>query len=170
MPWAQTARSVGVQSWWTSTVLFAMVPESRINSWVSWFIFNLRKISIDQYYESEDLSAGVVTRYVNTWKYKMARNDNYCTYLNWGLLEALRKYILHGLVPGLNWTPFCLTLWACILLPSLAQYLAVYCNGSSFTPSAPLLSGWLLTNVQAHITTTLKRHILHIYIYIYTSQ
>jgi hypothetical protein len=29
--------------------LFVMVPNSRINSWESWFIFNLRKINIDQY-------------------------------------------------------------------------------------------------------------------------
>jgi hypothetical protein len=29
-----------------------------------------------------------------------------CTYLNRGLLEALRKYVLHGLVPGIDWTPF----------------------------------------------------------------
>ncbi len=27
---------------------------------------------------------------------------NYCTYLNSGLLEAPRKYVLHALVPGLN--------------------------------------------------------------------
>ncbi len=33
-------------------VLFAMVPNSRINSWESWFILNLRKINIDQYCKS----------------------------------------------------------------------------------------------------------------------
>ncbi len=43
--------------------------------------------------------------------------------------------------------------------------LAVYCNGSSFTPSAPLLSGWLLTNVQANITTILH-NTWYTYIYI----
>jgi hypothetical protein len=31
---------------------------------------------------------------------------------------------------------FGLTLWACILLSRPARYLAVYCNGLSFTPSA----------------------------------
>jgi hypothetical protein len=51
-----------------SVLLFAMVPDSRICSWVSWFIFNWRKININQYYKSDPLSAGVATRYVNTWK------------------------------------------------------------------------------------------------------
>jgi hypothetical protein len=35
-------------------------------------------------------------------KYKTAIHDNYCTYFNCGLLEAPGKYLLHGLVPGLN--------------------------------------------------------------------
>jgi hypothetical protein len=36
------------------------VPDSRINSWDSWFIFNLerKKISTYQYYESASLDAG----------------------------------------------------------------------------------------------------------------
>ncbi len=38
--------------------LFATVPDSRINSWESWFIFNLRKLNINQYYESDSLNAG----------------------------------------------------------------------------------------------------------------
>ncbi len=29
-----------------NTVMFATVPNSRINSWESWFIFNLQKINI----------------------------------------------------------------------------------------------------------------------------
>ncbi len=32
------------------TVLFATVPDLRINSWESWFIFNLQKINTNQYY------------------------------------------------------------------------------------------------------------------------
>ncbi len=88
-------------------------------------------------------------------KYKTAVHDNYCTYLNYGLLEAPREYVLHGLVPGLNWAPFWPHPWACILLPRPTRSLAVNCNSSSFTPSTPLLYGWLLTKVQANITTTL---------------
>jgi hypothetical protein len=42
----------------SSLHLFATVPDSRINSWESWFIFNLRKINTDQYYESVSLNAG----------------------------------------------------------------------------------------------------------------
>jgi hypothetical protein len=44
-----------------------------------------------------------------TWIHDITRwqtHNNYCTYLNSRLLEAPREYILHGLVPGLNWAPF----------------------------------------------------------------
>ncbi len=86
-------------------VLFATVPDSSINSWESWFIFNLRKINSNQYYESDSLDAGICTRYKNTRYYKTTNAYNYCTYLNSGLLEAPCEYVLHGLVPGLNWAP-----------------------------------------------------------------
>jgi hypothetical protein len=33
-------------------LLFRTVPDSRINSWETWFIFNLRKINNNQYRES----------------------------------------------------------------------------------------------------------------------
>jgi hypothetical protein len=38
-----------------ASFLFVMVPDSRINSWVSWFIFNLQKINTDQFYKSSSL-------------------------------------------------------------------------------------------------------------------
>jgi hypothetical protein len=78
------------------------MPDSRIKSWESWFIFNLLKKNTNQYYKSDSLDAGITTRYVNTLIYKMADAYNYCTYLNSGLLGAPREYVLHGLVPGLN--------------------------------------------------------------------
>ncbi len=37
--------------------LFTTVPDSRINSWESWFIFNRRKINTNQYYKSDSLNA-----------------------------------------------------------------------------------------------------------------
>jgi hypothetical protein len=45
--------------------LFATVPDSSINSWESWFIFNLRKMNTNQYYESDFLYAGIATCYTN---------------------------------------------------------------------------------------------------------
>ncbi len=78
--------------------MFVMVPDSRINSWVSWFIFNPRKINTNQQYESVSLNA----ENVNAYHYKTTTTYNYCTYLNSGLLEAPREYVLHGLVPGFN--------------------------------------------------------------------
>ncbi len=60
-----------------------------------------------------------------------------------------------------------LSLWACILLPCLTQYLAFYLSGSGFTPNAFLLSGWLLTNtnVQVNIITTLQDICAHMHIH-----
>ncbi len=83
--------------------LFAMVPESSINSCTSWFIFNLRKIKSNQYRVLVS-DAGIVVRHIDTRQY----NDkayNYYTYLNSGLLWAPREYVLHGLVLGLDWAP-----------------------------------------------------------------
>jgi hypothetical protein len=124
-----------MQSPGMSTVLFATVPNSRINSWESWFIFNLRKVNTNQYYESGSLGAGITTRYMNTHSYKIANSYNYCTYLNSSLLGAPREYVLHGLVPGLNWAPFWPRLTSMHLDAKPAQYLAVYYSGSSFTPN-----------------------------------
>jgi hypothetical protein len=89
------------------SILFAKVPDSSINSWESWFIFNLRKINTNQSYESDSLNVGncSILR-----EYMTLRDNEHtmitCTYLNSHLLEAPREYVLHGLVPGLNWAPF----------------------------------------------------------------
>jgi hypothetical protein len=58
-----------------------------------------------------------------------------------------------------------LSLWACTLLLHPTQYLAVYYSGLGFTPSAFLLSGWLLTNVQVNNITTLHDVCAHMYIH-----
>jgi hypothetical protein len=81
-------------------------------------------------------------------------HKNYYTYLNSGLLRAPREYVLHGLVPGLD--------WASIWPHSMSMHLVATPNpvsccllqGFKFHPCL-LLSGWLLTNVQVNITTTL---------------
>ncbi len=105
----------------------------------------------------------IAIRYVNTQHYRQQMHNNYCTFLKSGLLEAPREYVLHGLVPGLDWAPF----WA---LPMSMHLVA--------TPSpvscrllqrlkfhlAPLLSVWLLTNVEVNITTLYPTH-GHMYIH-----
>ncbi len=97
----------------------------------------------------------------NIWHYMKWACNNYCTYLNSHLLEAPRKYVLHGLVPGLNWAPF----WPLPLNIHSSQYLAVSYSGSGFTPNAFLLSGWLLTNVQVNNITTPHDICAHMYIH-----
>ncbi len=86
--------------------VFVMVPDSRINSWESFFIFNLGKINTNQHYESDSLNAGDCNA---LREYKILQDDkthdNYCTYLNSRLLEAPREYVLYGLVPGIKLSP-----------------------------------------------------------------
>ncbi len=91
--------------------------------------------------------------------------NNYCTYLSSHLLEAPRKYVRHGLVPGLHWAPFWPLPLSMHLVITPTQYLAVDYGGSGFTPNAFLLSGWLLTNVQVNNITTLYAICAHMYIH-----
>ncbi len=136
-----------------TTVLFATVPDSRINSWESWFIFNLRKINTIQYYESDSLDAGIATQYVSTWRYKTT--NNYCTYLNSSLLEAPREYVLHGLIPGLNWASFWPHPMSMHLVATPSSVSCCLLQLFKFHTQRLLLSGWLLTNVQVNVTTML---------------
>jgi hypothetical protein len=64
--------------------VFATVLNSRINSWETWFICNLRKVNINQYCNS-----------IHGYRIIM-------TCMNDHLLGAPRKYVLHGLDPGLD--------------------------------------------------------------------
>ncbi len=43
---------------------------------------------------------------VNIYSYKRTMHNSQCTYLNSCLLVATRKYVFHGLDPGIYWTPF----------------------------------------------------------------
>ncbi len=80
---------------------------------------------------------------------------NYCTYLNNGLLEAPREYVLHGLVPGLNWAPFWPLPMSMHLVASPSPVSGCLLQRFKFHTQRLLLSGWLLTDVQVDITTTL---------------
>ncbi len=96
----------------------------------------------------------MVVRHVDT----RCCNDqvcNYYTYLNSGLLRAPREYVLHGLVPGSDWAP----LWphpiSMHLVATPNPGILLFIAAVQVSPQRLLLSGWLLTNVQANITTTL---------------
>ncbi len=97
-------------------LLFATVPESSINSWDSWFIFNLRKnkqlLSYRHNLHTKKRQWLLVTvgRYVVAREQLFALQNNIyrqCTYLNIGLLEAPREYVLHGPLLGIYWTQHC---------------------------------------------------------------
>ncbi len=77
----------------------------------------------------------------------------YCTYLNSEFLEAPREYILHGLVLGLDRAPFrpppCELTSCCHAQAGSLLFIATV----QVSHLAPLLFGWLPTNVQVNITT-----------------
>ncbi len=79
---------------------------------------------------------------------------NYCTYLNGGLLGAPREYVLHGLVPGLNWAPLWPHPMSMHLVTTPSSVSCFLLHRFKFHTLRLLLFGWLLTNVQVNITTT----------------
>ncbi len=82
-------------------------------------------------------------------------HNNYYTYLNSGLLEAPCEYVLHGLIPGLNWAPFWPHPMSMHLVATPSSVSCCLSQRFKFHTQRLLLSGWLLTNVQVNITTTL---------------
>ncbi len=88
-----------------------------------------------------------------------------CTYLNSLLLEAPRKYVLHGLDPGLDWASFWSpspNVFLVAMSPSILLFVPMDWV-SHLTPS--LLSGQLLTNVQENNITTLHDTNGHTYMH-----
>jgi hypothetical protein len=107
-------------------LLFTTVPGSSINSWDSWFIFNLRKINTCYcmtYLIHEKAGIGCMLENIRTcvnnvttvtldvgfpaiFAIRLARRLKFlftrctqieqCTYLGFVLLEAPREYVLHG--------------------------------------------------------------------------
>ncbi len=70
-------------------LVFATVPISRINSWESWFIFNLRKININQYCSQAQVRRQVYLHTGNT-----TRIYNNCFYGHNYTIIDLYEYIL----------------------------------------------------------------------------
>jgi hypothetical protein len=147
-----------------------MVPDSRINSWESWFIFNLWKININQHCNStrgyeiiivayrqhitETLHMGNQTIII---LYVHQRPSSWCTSRicpSWPQ-SRVRLSLLLVLFPKYV---------SCLLWPT--QYLAVCSNGSCFTLNPFLADCRLNTNVQVN-NMTVPHHIYtntHIYI------
>ncbi len=108
------------------------VPGSSINSWDSWFIFNLRKINTCFYTNtacaqkwtaivggnSMYILSNVYLEYwlssEYAWKQglgislqKCTYIDQCTTYLGFGLIKAPREKVLHGPFLGIYWLRFC---------------------------------------------------------------
>ncbi len=82
-------------------------------------------------------------------------HNNYYTYLNSDLLEAPCEYILHGLIPSLNWAPFWPHPMSMHLVATASSISCCLLQRFKFHTQRLLLSRWLLTHVQVNITTTL---------------
>ncbi len=113
------------------------MPGSSINSWDSWFIFNLRKINTCYYtnihctyihgegFKSHTLAGYwiIIWLFASRMLVNWQRNNNdgicyhflletctlfeQCTYLGYLLLEAPREYVQHGPLVSINWLRLC---------------------------------------------------------------
>jgi hypothetical protein len=110
-----------------------MVPDSSVNTWDSWFFFNLRKINTNQYYESVSLDMKNYKVYSENVRYYTRKSTQYLLYIleqpsSWS--TSSREYVHHGLVPGLDGVSF----WP----PSLSMDLV-----AMFNPVSCCLSQWV---------------------------
>ncbi len=116
---------------WKLKYLFATVPGLSINSWDSWFIFNLRKINTCYYMNTACARKWTATVgnnsmyilnnvYLECWffnKHVSGKEDwiflckhtsiDLCTYFGFGFLEAPREHVLHGPFLGIYWLQLC---------------------------------------------------------------
>ncbi len=113
------------------------MPDSSINSWESWFIFNLRKNKHQSILRIRFPGCRTCDM---LREYMILQNDKHriITVHTWTavFLKHLANTSFIALFQAKTEPHSGLTIWSCILLPRPTQYLAVYCNGSSFTPSA----------------------------------
>ncbi len=146
----------------TTILLFATVPDSSINSWESWFIFNLGKINTNQCYESISLDMRNCKH-----KYTTLHECMVITVHTWTaiFLEHLANTSFMASLQAWTKSLSGLSLWACFLLPCPTRYFAVYLSGLGFTSNTFLLSRWLLTNVKVNNITTLYDICAHMYIH-----
>jgi hypothetical protein len=88
-----------------------------------------------------------------------------CTYLNIGLLEAPREYILHGPLLGIYWLSSAPVLASVYLVATLVQRMLFIAlrTAAQVSPNVFLPSGWLLANVQVNITLQYTVHSIHFY-------
>jgi hypothetical protein len=89
--------------------------------------------------------------YEENIRYHTGKSTSLITYLNSHLLGAPREYVLHGLVPGLDWVSF----WP----PSPSMHLVAMSN-----PVSCCLSHWVGFHTHKHNITTL--HDKHAQIYV----
>jgi hypothetical protein len=153
-----------------------MMPDSRINSWESWFIFNLWKININQYCNWTRGYKIIIVAYrqhITETHGNFLHEGNHTIFIlyilerpsSWRILQihvrpswprsSVRLSLLLVLFPKYI---------SCLLWPT--QYLAVCSNGSCFTLNPFLADCRLNTNVQVN-NMTVSHHIYmdaHIYI------
>jgi hypothetical protein len=145
--------------------VFAMVLNSRINSWESWFIFNLQKnkqsvgeksgnVNTSNHGQHNQAWANILKQLTTSQFSSLYHKWHYhilCTYLSGYFLGARCKLFRHGLVLGLDWISCLLsstcTFLVCLGPPSILLFVpTIYV--SHMQP--PLTTGQLNTNTQVN--------------------
>ncbi len=167
--------------------VFATVPESSINSWDSWYIFNMRKINSCYYVVTtqtwkKDDSVGHRKNVcgkctdVALWNNIDTRLDNVHTWTSAFLRHITRMSFM---VPVWPYTepgpaPILVSKHLEAMLVQRMLFIALV-TAAQISPNVFLPPGWLLTNVQVNFTLqhTIHAHIHTIYtmhgIYFHTS-
>ncbi len=131
------------------------------------FILTCRKINTNQYYKLDSLKVGDCSM---LWEYMTLQDVEHIiiTVHTWTaiFLKHPRNTSFMALFQAWTEPHTGLSLWACFLLPRPTQYLAVYCNGSGFTPSTfCYLGGFSLIYKYLNIITMLHNKCAHMYIH-----
>ncbi len=141
--------------------MFATVPGSSINSWDSWFIFNLRKINTC--YCTDTLTHGKQTMIIGHREYICSKSADISVWTNTlNNVHTWTSVFLRHLASTSFMVPFWpYTELGCVpilvsahLEDTLIQrmlFIALM-TAAQVSPNVFLPCGWLLTNVQANIT------------------
>jgi hypothetical protein len=90
-----------------------------------------------------------------------------CTYLNGHLLRTPREYVLHGLVPGLDWASCWFSFSSIFLVCSGPPSILLFVPTAHVSHSTPsLLTGRLITSVQENNMAALHNTYKDTHIYI----
>ncbi len=135
--------------------ILAKVPNSRINSWKSWFIVNLQRkqqsgtrtelcINNKRPRQQKICEQWIILKLMTSQSF-LSSEQQYYIYihlyiLEWLLLEAPHKYVHSSLILGLDWAYCLLSSIMCLPYLSWPIHQLVICPNNSYFTHSPSLN------------------------------